>query len=215
MNSPGILAHILQHRIFVAWMFWASAMMSNATVGVLLELYMNDNAPRKSQVLQDIGFMILPFIRAKSFGFSIPDLCSITSASFLALFIVSKMKLSFSAIILRRILLIGGMAYFGRVLSIPMTLLPNPDPDCNPIILPQSWMLSILLVPFGSTVTCCDVFYSGHTIPISCAILTWIYYVGHRYPIISLLGVPFPYLDLSVSSQPISTILSTYSMPSW
>jgi hypothetical protein len=188
MNYSTTFRKVFKNRMLMAWTLWACSMMSNAAVGVVVETWLMHEKSGEDRPLRDIGFKMLPFIRAKSLGFSIPDLCSLLSASSLALALVMRPNISCTVIILRRILVISAVAYLGRALSIPMTLLPNPDPDCTPILLPQSLLLSILLIPIGSTVTCSDVFYSGHTIPITCAILTWVYYL-RTYPILQVCGI--------------------------
>jgi hypothetical protein len=168
---------LLAHRILPAWIFWAAAMMSNAVVGVLLQHHVNINRIAQGPVLYDLGFEILPYIPTKSYGFSLPDFCALASATVTAVNLVVTFPPHMSMILLRRILLIAGVAYLGRAISVPMTLLPNPDPDCTPVLNRDSMLTSIILIPFGLTNTCSDCFYSGHAIPISCALFTWYDYM--------------------------------------
>lgn len=160
--------------------------MSNALVGVAVQVFVSGTRFETYPPLLDVGFEILPFIPSKSIGFSIPDLCSLGSATLIAVCIVVQFEPSPASILLRRVLLISGIAYLGRTVSVPLTLLPNPDEACRVSLNPDSFILSVLLVPFGSTVTCADVFYSGHTIPITCALLVWKDYM--RYSRARLVG---------------------------
>ena len=162
-----------QHRVVAAWILWASAMMLNAFVGVLVQRYFISRGISKVEVLFDIGFELLPYIPSKSLGFSLPDLCTLLSATMMAKSLIVTFPPHLAVILLRRVLCISAIAYFGRAISVPLTLLPNPDGDCVPHMYPENIFLTTLLVPFGARVTCADVFYSGHTIPITCAILMW------------------------------------------
>ena len=183
---PSALGRILQHRMVAAWLVWAFAMMSNALVGVTVQVLVEGTNFTAYPPLLDVGFAVLPYIPSKSVGFSIPDLCSLGSATLIAVGIVFQFDPSSACILLRRVLLISGIAYLGRTFSVPLTLLPNPDAGCRAALHPDSFLLSVLLVPFGSTVTCADVFYSGHTIPITCALLVWKDYM--RYSRVRVLG---------------------------
>ena len=188
---------LARHRIASAWLFWACAMMSNAFVGVLLESFIGKTGEQGRDPLKDVGFELLPYIPARSLGISIPDICSLGSATVLAFGIVLFVRPEFATILLRRILIICGIAYCGRTISIPQTLLPNPDPECVPRLHPDSFVLSVILIPFGSTVTCMDVFYSGHTIPITCAILAWVDYLRPPFRAIRLAGIALSCFSLS------------------
>ena len=168
---------LLRHRVIPAWIFWAFAMMANALIGVIIQHHVNVGRIHVGPVLYDLGFEILPYIPTKSFGFSIPDLCALASATLIGLKLVLTFPPSLSVILLRRILLVASIAYIGRAVSIPMTLLPNPDPECVPHLDRDSLFTSVLLIPFGVTMTCSDCFYSGHALPISCALFTWIDYM--------------------------------------
>lgn len=188
---------LLRIRIFPAWILWAGAMMLNALVGVLIQSHVIINNVHSGPVLYDIGFKLLPYISSKSVGVSIPDLCSLLSATFIAVNLVLTFPPSEAVIILRRILCIAAVAYFGRAISVAQTLLPNPDGDCVPNLHPTSLLISVISVPFGGSITCADCFYSGHSIPISCAILTWSWYmrrnpfwrIGVCVSIIALAGI--------------------------
>ena len=201
MTKPAF--SLTKHRIVAAWLLWACAMMSNAVIGVLLQRYTDHSSRPSSPPLRDFGFDLLPYIPSKSLGFSIPDLCALGSATMIAFNIVLQFRPAFATILLRRILFISAIAYFGRTLSVPMTLLPNPDTECVPTVgRTTSVLLSIILVPFGATVTCSDVFYSGHTIPITCAILTWMDYLTLRRHI--------RFLGITVSSLALVGIIVTH-----
>ncbi len=204
MHSLSVRSHIakcvsklLHYRLFPAWLLWASAMMSNALVGVLIQNHVITNEVRSGPVLYDLGFVLLPYVSSRSVGFSIPDLCSLLSATFIAVNLVLTFRPSETVIILRRILCIAAVAYFGRAISVAQTLLPNPDGDCSPILHPTGILMSVLSVPFGGSITCADCFYSGHAIPISCALLTWNEYMrknpfwrlGICVSVIALLGI--------------------------
>ena len=176
-----------QGRLFFAWVLWAVAMMSNAVVGVLLQAYLTRVQIDTGMPLRDIGFEFLPYISSSSMGLAIPDLCSLLSATIITISLAIHFQPSMASVILRRVLLISAIAYAGRAVSVPLTLLPNPDPDCIPFLHPSSLFLSVVLVPFGGSITCADVFYSGHTIPISCALLVWIDYM--RYSRLRFTGI--------------------------
>jgi len=176
-------------------------MMTNALVGVLIQHYVNTNGIVVGPVLYDLGFDVLPYIPTKSLGFSIPDLCALASASMMALNVVLTFKPHMALILLRRILVIAAIAYLGRAISIPMTLLPNPDPQCVPILNRDSLLTSIVLIPFGLTNTCSDVFYSGHAIPTSCALLTWYDYMRRN---------PLRPVGVSISALALLAIIATH-----
>ena len=193
----SLYAELIRHRVIPAWILWACAMMANALVGVVLQHHVNVSKIHVGPVLYDLGFEFLPYIPTKSYGFSIPDLCALVSATLIGVCLVLTFPPSLSVILLRRILLISALAYIGRAISVPLTLLPNPDPDCVPNLDKNSILSSVVLIPFGVTMTCSDCFYSGHALPISCALFTWIDYMrSHRIrpigiivSIISLLGI--------------------------
>lgn len=190
-----------RHRILSAWLVWALAMMTNALVGVLIQSHLIRNNVRSGPVLYDMGFELLPYVSSKSVGFSIPDLCSILSATFIAVNLVLTFPPSDTVIILRRILCIAAVAYFGRAISVVQTLLPNPDGDCTPVLHPMGIVMSVLSVPFGGSITCADCFYSGHAIPISCALLTWSDYMRRN---------PFWRVGICVSVLALSGIVITH-----
>ena len=176
-NVSSLLDQLILHRVVPAWIFWATAMMTNALIGVIIQNHVLTNKIHVGPALYDIGFEILPYIPGKSLGFSIPDLSALTSATLIGINLVVLFPPRLSVILLRRILVIAALAYLGRAVSVAMTLLPNPDPDCMPSLNRDSLIMSVLLIPFGVTMTCSDCFYSGHAIPISCALLTWIDYM--------------------------------------
>jgi len=178
--------NVFQGRLVHAWLCWAVAMMANAVEGVLLQEYVTRKGVDMTRPLFDFGFHFLPYISYADLGLSVPDICSILSATLIGFGLIHQFQPSMASIVLRRILFISSCAYLGRALSVPMTLLPNPDPDCHPL-LHESFPLSVVLVPFGGTITCSDVFYSGHTIPITCAILVWWDYM--RYNALRWLGI--------------------------
>lgn len=201
MRIVNWLKSVAGGRIFIAWLFWATAMMSNAIVGVLIQRFVESRLSKNSEPLVDIGFEILPYIHPKSFGVSIPDLCSLVSATLVALSLVVHFSVPNATILLRRVLVISGVAYFGRAVSIPQTLLPNPDASCIPNLNGDSVLVSAILVPFGGAVTCTDVFYSGHTIPITCAIMVWLDYMRTNR---------LRWLGISVSSFALLGIIATH-----
>lgn len=188
---------LMRHRVIAAWLLWAFAMMANAVVGVILQHHVNVSKIHVGPVLYDLGFEILPYIPTKSYGFSLPDLCALASATLIGACLVVRFPPSLSVILLRRILLVASLAYIGRAISVPLTLLPNPDPDCVPTLNRDSIVTSVLMIPFGVTMTCSDCFYSGHALPISCALFTWIDYmrgsrlrpIGIAVSIVALLGI--------------------------
>lgn len=171
--------------------------MLNAFVGVALQDYVSQTKSSTDSPLMDLGFNLVPYISSSAFGVPVPDLCSLGSATIIAISLVIQFEPFLSAIILRRVLVITAIAYLGRAISVPMTLLPNPDPDCIPYLIPDSLVLSALSIPFGTTVTCSDVFYSGHVVPITCALMVWIDYmkysamrsIGMLFSIIALVGI--------------------------
>ena len=188
---------LIRHRIFSAWLLWAFAMMTNAVIGVFIERHIKNRQIPVGGVLYDFGFDVLPFIPSKSLGFSLPDLCTLLPATFTALALNIAFPPKLAVIILRRILCISAFAYLGRAVSVPLTLLPNPDSHCVfREKYPESniWYVS-LFVPFGETITCNDVFFSGHTIPITCAMFTWIYYM-RNWPICRFFGILTSLLSL-------------------
>ena len=162
----------------------------------MLQRYVSERDLDKRESLFDFGFQFLPYISSSASGLAIPDLCSILSATLIALGLVVQFQPAMASIVLRRVLFISAIAYAGRAVSVPMALLPNPDPDCVPQLF-DSLTLSVLLVPFGGAITCSDVFYSGHTIPITCAMLVWwdymresrLRYLGLAICTISIFGI--------------------------
>ena len=174
-------------RLLVAWLYWACAMMLNAVLGVLIQRFVSSRPHVSAEPLVDFGFELLPYIQPKSFGVSIPDLCSLVSATLVALSLVVHFSAPSATILLRRVLVISATSYLGRAISIPQTLLPNPDQSCVPLLPYGSVVVSAMMVPFGAAITCSDVFYSGHTIPITCAILVWTDYMRGNH--LRLLGI--------------------------
>ncbi|KAF4656368.1 hypothetical protein FOZ61_007018 [Perkinsus olseni] len=83
-------------------------------------------------------------------------------------------------IVLKRVLLLSSVAYLGRAISVPITMLPSPDMRCVPRLVDGSMFWSVMLMPFGLSHTCADVFYSGHSIPITLSMMFWIDYAPSR-----------------------------------
>jgi hypothetical protein len=171
--APIVDMHAAIRRLFCAWLCWAAGMMSNAAVGVMLQKHLGHVT--LGPVLYDIGFELLPHIPSRSLGFSLPDVFALLTATVTAARLVISFPPHLSLIILRRILFISSLAYLSRAVSCPCTLLPNPDSDCLPVLF-QSDFLSIVSIPFGVSITCSDCFFSGHSIPITCSFLVWLYY---------------------------------------
>ena len=201
MTLQNIASMIVRHRIVPAWMLWVSAMMLNALIDVIIQKHVANYKIPTGIVLYDLGFEFLPYIPSKSLGFSLPDLCALVSATLIAVNLNIAFPPKFSVILLRRMLCISAFAYLGRAVSVPLTLLPNPDLDCVPKFYHDSVILSTLLVPFGKAITCTDVFYSGHAIPITCAILLWKDYMCHNF---------FRPLGLFVSCIALLGLISTH-----
>ncbi|EER14733.1 conserved hypothetical protein, partial [Perkinsus marinus ATCC 50983] len=81
-------------------------------------------------------------------------------------------------IVLKRVLLLSSVSYLGRAMSVPMTMLPSPDMRCVPRLVDGSMFWSVMLMPFGLSHTCADVFYSGHSIPITLSMMFWMDYTA-------------------------------------
>jgi hypothetical protein len=200
-SASECIKRLARYRICYAWLFWLCAMMSNAVVAVLIQGYLLNYQLHSGPILHDIGFELLPYISSRTVGVSIPDLCTLLTATLLVVNVVLTFSPSEALIVVRRLLCISGVAYFGRALSVAQTLFPNPDEECYPSLHPKGVTMSVLLIPFGGSITCADCFYSGHAIPITCALLTWTEYMRRN---------PFRYIAIPVSILAYSGIVVTH-----
>ncbi|KAF4688739.1 hypothetical protein FOZ60_002481 [Perkinsus olseni] len=126
----------------------------------------------------------------------LPDTCMLLCMLFAIGRLFFAFKPSRAAIIIKRALLLSSASYLGRALCVPVTMLPNPDPMCMPRLVEGSPFWSVMLMPFGLAHTCADVFYSGHSIPITLSILVWSTYTRTWQE--RLLGVGFGAFSLLV-----------------
>eukprot|EP00123_Amoebidium_parasiticum_P020504 comp5117_c0_seq1/m.1192 comp5117_c0_seq1/g.1192 ORF comp5117_c0_seq1/g.1192 comp5117_c0_seq1/m.1192 type:complete len:390 (-) comp5117_c0_seq1:83-1252(-) len=86
--------------------------------------------------------------------------------------------------VFRRMLYCGGVVYILRIMTVTMTILPNPWTECtavfDPNIFLDAWNLFI-----GKRIACGDIFFSGHTIIFTLCILMWSTYNENRFLIYS------------------------------
>lgn len=132
-------------------------------------------APRNSTVvLWDVTFYALPYVTSTTPA----DIFANTApASVFLRFVVVPGPMSMRWTILCRWLVIWGMLWFLRALTIITTPLPNPDPTCKPKIShPDNIALEAFMIPLGD-LTCQDVLYSGHTVALTLSMLFIFRYV--------------------------------------
>ncbi|KAF4656369.1 hypothetical protein FOZ61_007019 [Perkinsus olseni] len=195
---------MVSSRLLPAVGAWALGMMINSVVNVWAQYRADYYWPRDPQtglvvnptVLPDLGFDLLPHYSSDGLGFSLPDTCMLLCMLFAIGRLFFAFKPSRAAIIIKRALLLSSASYLGRALCVPVTMLPNPDPMCMPRLVEGSPFWSVMLMPFGLAHTCADVFYSGHSIPITLSILVWSTYTRTWQE--RLLGVGFGAFSLLV-----------------
>ncbi|KAF4677099.1 hypothetical protein FOL47_003550 [Perkinsus chesapeaki] len=172
---------MVSSRLLPAVGAWALGMMINSVVNVWAQYRADYYWPRDPQtglvinptVLPDLGFELLPQYSSDGLGFSLPDTCMLLCMVLAIGRLFFAFKPSRASIIIKRALLLSSASYLGRALCVPVTMLPNPDPMCMPRLVDGSPFWSVMLMPFGLSHTCADVFYSGHSIPITLSIMVW------------------------------------------
>lgn len=195
---------MVSNRLLPAVAAWALGMMVNSVVNVWAQYRADYYWPRDPQtglvinptVLPDLGFELLPHYSSDGLGFSLPDTCMLLCMLFAIGRLFFAFKPSRAAIIVKRALLLSSVSYLGRALCVPVTMLPNPDPMCMPRLVEGSPFWSVMLMPFGLSHTCADVFYSGHSIPITLSIMVWATYTRRWQE--RLLGIGFGVFSLLV-----------------
>jgi len=167
-------------RLSVAFGFWLIALYSNNVAQAWLQKHMAGYyAPQTaSPILWDIGFEILPAVRSTTLAelfARVPPMIL-----FMRLLVVTG-PLSMRWTILSRMLLIWGMLWGVRAVTIVATVLPNPDNNCKPVVsFPNNIFLEALAnMPFAighSETTCQDVMFSGHTVALTLATIAFLHY---------------------------------------
>jgi len=77
------------------------------------------------------------------------------------------------ATIFRRWLFMLGSLFFLRGISIIVTMLPNPLPNCETEAAKYNPFVGGIKILMGEITTCADVLYSGHTVNLSLCALIW------------------------------------------
>ena len=145
-------------RLIVGSLFCFTCIYINSISQVLIERYYLVHSKQKP--LFDIGFELLPYLAYPT----VPDvLLLVFLVSILASLLIFHPKRSQVA---RRFLALQGAVFFLRSLSIIATILPNPEPSCQPASIAGSPSENIyfeaLKVALRLRVTCGDCLFSGH-----------------------------------------------------
>ncbi|KAL0477550.1 sphingomyelin synthase [Acrasis kona] len=123
--------------------------------------------------IHDRGFVYLPHITDKS---HIPDyyVISLFLVTLITIFINRNLLVVID--MCRRTLIIIGLIYIIRTISISITLLPNPYQQCQASPF-EGYFYDALMVFLFQKTTCHDCFFSGHTVVISSVSLLWYDYL--------------------------------------
>jgi hypothetical protein len=134
-------------------------------------------------VLFDLGFLInlggVDEAKAYWLADNIPQVLFLTAW---VRFIIFPGPLSMRWIVFHRLFMVWGILWCFRGITILVTVLPNPDPRCKPVVsFPDNIFLEALAnmppVFWYHEQTCHDVLYSGHTVALTVIWLLAIRYV--------------------------------------
>ncbi|CAJ1446275.1 unnamed protein product [Effrenium voratum] len=129
--------------------------------------------------LWDVSFHFLPYVKLTFLPDIFAGVCQVTAV---IRFLVVPGPMSLRWIVLSRYLIIWGLLWFCRAVTIVSTPLPNPDHTCVPrITFPDNVFLeawaNLPIVPWYNEMTCQDVLFSGHTVCMTLPMLTMFKYV--------------------------------------
>ncbi len=133
-----------------------------------------------ARTLPDIGFDILPNIDPILADICCYGMMLLTLVRFFFGYLPEEKKRIRRDIFRRHIFCLGTLFLF-RAVSIISTMLPNPLETCVTDVEHSPWYEALRILN-GSTVTCADVMYSGHTVNITLCCMTWHAY-SHVVPI--------------------------------
>jgi membrane-associated phospholipid phosphatase len=155
-----------------------------AIVQVLIQNFSVKRKIDRNLPVHDVGFEVLPYIDRDT----LPDLLvsGMLALSFFSIFI--SRGCAIMIVLVRRFLTVLAVVYSIRTISIAITLLPNPFPQCKASEMGHP-MVDALLILAGYAKTCQDCFFSGHSVAISLASLIWFDYLNARM-LFRLLAIP-------------------------
>jgi hypothetical protein len=172
-------------QLFFAVMWFVMCLYWNSLIQVWVQRFVILNNYTNVAPLLDLGYYLLPYIQVASLA----D----TYMTCMIVFVIVKTFLfqgvSRGLHVVRRWLFIHGICWNLRAISIAITMLPNPYPQCTPPSI-YNYYINAFLVATSYEVTCSDLFFSGHTIMMSLATCIWFTYTDSRYILIRLLIVP-------------------------
>ncbi|KAL0478870.1 sphingomyelin synthase-related protein [Acrasis kona] len=140
----------------------------------------------------DLGFKILPYVHHET----LPDYLTLgyLGISFLIILFTRKMSVAVDAA--RRLLIVLGVVFFIRAVSISVTWLPNPFPLCKASELGNP-LVEALLILAAQAKTCQDCFFSGHSVAITLSCMLWYDYLNTKIWI-RLLAIPAAFIGALV-----------------
>jgi hypothetical protein len=170
--------------MIVACIFFISVTYIMAIVQVSIQNFSVKRGIDRNLPIYDVGFEVLPYSNHEH----LPDLVVTGLMISVISIIFLNRGLQIFIDLVRRFLTVMGCVYAIRTISISITLLPNPFPQCkasqmgNPAV-------DALLILIGQTKTCQDCFFSGHSVAICLSVLVWYDYLKARLWI-RMLSIP-------------------------
>jgi hypothetical protein len=155
-----------------------------AIVQVLIQNFSVKRKIDRNLPVFDTGFEVFPYIDEEL----LPDILVSSLLGFVFLTVFLSRGCSVMISLVRRFLTVLGLVYMIRTVSIAITLLPNPYPQCKASEMGHP-MVDALRILAGYTKTCQDCFFSGHSVAISLACLIWFDYLNAKMWV-RLLAIP-------------------------
>jgi hypothetical protein len=167
-----------------SFVLFALAIYTMAFVQVVIEDFSIHHKINRSAVVYDTIFNILPHAREAHLA----DYYTVGFMVLVFLIVLFNRRLRIMVDIIRRTLFVMAIVYFCRTISISITLLPNPFKLCKsePI---SNYFLQALWIVVGASQTCHDTFFSGHSVAICLAAMTFFDYLNANL-VIRLLIIP-------------------------
>jgi len=171
--------------VVFACVFLFSCVYWNSLVQLYIQNLVIQKGMENSAPLFDMGFLLLPYISLPLLAdyYTTVIICVVMLKSFIV------KKLSGTLHIYRRLMIILGLCFLLRSISICITLLPNPWVQCKPQIT-GNYFLGALLIMTGTARTCSDCFFSGHSVMIVLSALIWYTYTDTKFLFLRLLFIP-------------------------
>ncbi|KAL0477830.1 sphingomyelin synthase-related protein [Acrasis kona] len=171
--------------VVFACVFVFSCVYWNSLVQLYIQNLVIQKGMENSAPLFDMGFQLLPYIPLPLLAdyYTTIIICAVMLKSFIV------KKLTGTLHIYRRLMIILGLCFLLRSISICITLLPNPWVQCKPQIT-GNYFLGALLIMTGTARTCSDCFFSGHSVMIVLSALVWYTYTDTKFLLLRLLFIP-------------------------